>query len=486
MSDQIYSGYSANVWQSVYAGLAYFNQQLAAVSTVSGVSSFASLSTLSSQAEGMYSSLRNGAVAIDAFAMTQVWSTELNNLQTIQGLPLVLDPTTVTLFNNRVNAYAQALVGVTAITPNITSFLQPEVIDSATSIIPSTGLLDYLSTYNAETLPVGLTNANLISNAVAVANAMLNVANAISVFQGSNVTQLYDVAYRQYQCALSIANMLGAFTSGGFASDISTVNSWNQVVTLPTLLLCSDVLNGAGYTFQLQQQAVLRYAMLTTGDQISILLLSLRQPLTSRVNLTTLRVNETLFDVAARALGDYELWPEIATLNGLVPPYVGINSSIGIAGWGTQLVLPTPGTDVSAIGTLPNYNTNFLGNDIYIGPINGSMPPWTGDFQIIGGYANLTWALGRRVQTTMGNLKYHPSYGCRIPPEVGNIQSNTTIGHINAFGISAIKSDPRVASVAATTSTLVGNGAVQFVATVQPGGFQTTPIGLNEVISPTP
>lgn len=486
MSNIIYAGYSASVWQSVYAGLAYFNQQLAAVATVSGVTSQSSLATLASQADGMYSSLKNGVIAIDAYAMTQVWATELNSLEAIQGLPLALDPTSATLFNNRVTAYAQALSGVVAITPNTSSFLEPQTIDTGDSIIPETGLLNFFSTYNAETPPVGLTGANLVASASGVATAMLNVANAISVYQGANVTQLYDVAYRQYQCAASIANLLNSFTSGPFANDINTVNSWNQAVTMPTLLLCSDVLNGAGYTLQLQQQAVLRYAMLNTANSIATLLLSLRQPLTSQVNLTTLRVNETLFDVAARALGNYELWPDIATLNGLAPPYVGAVTSVGIAGWGSQLVLPTPGTDVSAIGTLPDYSANFLGNDLYVGPINGVMPPWTGDFQIIGGYANLSWALGRRLQTTLGNLKYHPSYGCRIPPEVGNIQSNTTIGHINAYGISAIKSDPRVSSVVAATSTLAGNGSVQFVSSVQPGGFQSTPVGINEVIAPSP
>ena len=508
MSDQFFSGYSAYVWQAVYAGLAYFNDQLAAVNTASNVTSAGSLSVLSSQAEGMYSSLRNGTIAINAYAITQAWSTELNSLQAIQGLPLVLDSTTVTLFNNRVNAYAAALTQLTPLVPTVSSFGIPTVINSAASIIPSTGLLAFMLTFDEEPVPSlgfivtesgevittesgepiivegGFTS--LVSAAYGIAQAMLNVANAISVYQGSNITQLYDVAYRQYQCAISIANLINSFTSGPLSLNYIAVNTWNQLITMPTMVLCSDVLNGAGYTLQLQQQAVLRYAMLTTADQISTLLLSLRQPLTSQVNLTRLRVNETLFDVAARALGNYELWPEIATLNGLVPPYVGMLSSPGIAGWGTQLVLPTPGTDVSAIGTLPNYNTNFLGNDLYVGPINGSMPPWTGDFQVIGGYSNLQWALGRRVQTTLSSLKYHPNYGCLIPPEVGNIQSNTEIGHINAFGISALKSDPRVASVTATTSTLIGNGAVQFVATVQPGGFQTTPVGLNEVISPTP
>lgn len=502
MSNSIYSGYSATVWEAIYAGLAYFNTQLAAATTASG----SSLSTLASQAEGMYFSLRNGVAAIDAYQLSQAWTFELQNMQAIQGLPLVLDAETVSLFNGRTIAYQNALTGVNALIP-VEPFNPPSIIDNAGVIIPAVGLLSWLGSFAGEPVPVlaeelttedGLiittedgepivtlsAATSIPEEAYGVATAMLTVANAIKVFQGQEINQLYDTAYLQYQCAQSAANLIASFTSGPIAQDYQTVNTWNQIVTVPAITMCADTLNGAGYSEQLQQMAVLRYAMLTTADKIAVLLLSLRQPLTSRINITTLRVDETLIDVAARALGNFELWPQIATLNGLKPPYVGAVASPGVAAFGTQLILPTPGTQISAIGTLPNYNTNFLGNDLYIGPINGSMPPWAGDFQIIGGYKNLAWALGRRIQTNLGSLMYHPAYGCRIPPEVGAVQSNVTIGHINAFGKSALQSDPRVASVISTTSSLGVNGAVQFVAQVQPGGFQTSTVGINEVIAP--
>ena len=188
-------------------------------------------------------------------------------------------------------------------------------------------------------------------------------------------------------------------------------------------------------------------------------------------------------DVAARTTGNYEDWTTIAALNGLVPPYVGQNSAPGIAGWGTQLVLPTPGVQTSSTGAIPSYNDNFLGIDLYTGPINGSMPTWQGDFQTINGYNNLAWALGRRIQTTQGNLIYHPDYGSRIPPQVGQVQTNQTAGHIAAYGKSAILSDPRVASVPQATAQLQANGKVAFRANVQPSGFQAPGVSLNEVIS---
>ena len=129
---------------------------------------------------------------------------------------------------------------------------------------------------------------------------------------------------------------------------------------------------------------------------------------------------------------------------------------------------------------------NFLGIDIYIGPINGPMPAWTGDFQTIAGYANLSWALGRRIQTTQGTLIYSPTYGSRIPPEVGAVQTAQTAGHVTAFGVSALQADPRVASVPNATTQIVSGGLVSFSANVQPNGFQNALVSVNAVLGPLP
>ena len=481
----IFSGYSGTVWRSVYLALAQYTVTLSAFSAGASGLNAPTLPDIANASQGMFNSLKNAVEAIDIYALNNAWSIEINALQQIQALPLSLDPTTLGYVNNRITAYESANGAIFSKIPQppYGTFAQ---VENGNPIIPSAGMLDFFSTFAFETVPLGLTSDNLLSTAYACANAFLTLANAISSLQGANITQLYDVALREYYCALSAANLIAAFTSGPLASDIATVNSWNQLVALPAMLMCAEVLNGAPYTEQLQQQAVLRYSMLTSADSVSLLMLSLRQPLTSRINLTTLNNDESLMDVAARALGNYELWPEIAALNGLLPPYVGTTKAPGIAIPGAQLILPAPGTSLSALGNNPSYTVNFLGNDLYIGPINGSMPPWTGDFQIIAGYSNLRISLGRRLQTTQGTLIFHPLYGSRIPPEVGAVQTNTTAGHINAFGKSALLADPRVQSVTEARTTLLPAGEVDFVASVQPAGFNTTPIALNEVISPTP
>ena len=252
---------------------------------------------------------------------------------------------------------------------------------------------------------------------------------------------------------------------------------------LPAMTAAASVLNGNPSTQANQQYAAIRYALLSMAQQISAFLLTLGIPSIAQIQQTTVRNGETLMDIAARALGNFELWTQIATINGLVPPYISSGGGAGIAAWGSSLLLPGPGVSGAAGGQVPSYNENFLGTDLYVGPINGSMPAWTGDFQTITGIDNLSWALGRRLQTPQGRLIYHGTYGSRIPGEVGKVQDSASAGHINAFGKSALQSDPRVLSVPVLSTSLVSGLMIQFRASVQPigGGQQTA--NVNEVIT---
>lgn len=253
---------------------------------------------------------------------------------------------------------------------------------------------------------------------------------------------------------------------------------------MPSLVMEAYQLATPPYSLASQQQSLIKYVILLMMQQLARMMIILRSPGTQPVNLVTIQVGQTLQDIAGIHLGNFELWPQIAYINNLQPPYIGPVTQPGIAGWGTQIFLPTPGTNPAAMGSVPSYINNFLGIDLFIGPINGDMPPWTGDFQTISGYDNLRWALGRRLQTTLGSFIYHPSYGSRIPPEVGNVQSVHEASLINTFGISALASDPRVERVISSVTQLLPNFAVAFQASVQPSGFGTSPVLLNEVLQP--
>lgn len=508
----IYSGYSGVLWSTVYSTLSVFNTQLSQFATATSVETSPSTQDIAQSAEAMFATLLNGTEAINTFALWQAWRSELLSLQKIQALPLVVSPTAQAYFNNRVTSYTLAVAALAPLVP-YAPYGNPQNVLSGTPTVPSAGLLTFYEDFDYETPPPGWTASAVIAKAYEAAAAFLEIAQAVAVTQGASPTQLYDVVFRQYQTALFVAQMLDSYSSVpiyGFGTNAPTTNDilldvdilaeldifnltnapqppdWNQTVVLPSMSLVADIINGGSWTEQLQQQAALRSTMLSTATSISTLLLSLRQPQTGQVSLTTLRVGESLMDVAARTTGNFEDWTLIAELNGLSPPFVGAVSSTGVAGWGSQLLLPIPGSSRSAVGTTPSYEANFLGIDLYIGPINGLMPIWAGDFQTISGYQNLAWALGRRLQTTLGALIYHPDFGSRIPPEVGAVQNTQTAGNITAYGKSALLGDPRVAAIPSAVSQILPENLIAFSASVQPNGFQSQTVTVNEVLSNLP
>jgi phage baseplate assembly protein W len=248
------------------------------------------------------------------------------------------------------------------------------------------------------------------------------------------------------------------------------------------------ILMSAPYSAVNQQLDLIRYILITQMANLELYLISLRIPTYAVPALATLGNNDSLMDFAARHLGDYSQWSSVAALNGLSPPWTGAGGADNTAAGGQQLLLPSTGASISAGLPTPSYAVNVLGTDLYVGPINGSMPPWAGDYATITGYPNLQISLGRRLQTTLGDLIYHDDFGSRIPPEVGAVQDSATAGHINAYGDSAIQSDPRVAEVTSSQTIILsgGLGMVNYVANVQPIGYGALPLGLNEVINPQP
>jgi phage baseplate assembly protein W len=476
MTTPIFSGYSGAVWQSVYASICYYQAQLTAPQASANPASVISLS------EVMLQTLLNADDAIVASAMAAAWAVESTHLTTVSTFPLgSISPVNASFFNNRLASYDAATPALTAIVPATSSFLNPfQGIANGIPAIPPCNLLGFFAAFNYETPPVGLNAANFAAQAQGVASAFAAVAVAVQIFQGVFPTQAYDTVTQEENVANAAAYLISSFTSGTVAS--GSASAWNQIVALPAMTMSADIITGAPVAASAQQQATIRYAMLSLAAQIAEFLATAAIPTTGQVNTATLMVGQNLLDVAAQALGNYELWPEIAALNNLLPPYVGAVAAPGIAAWGTQLLLPSPGTQMAANGVTISYDNNVLGTDLYVGPINGDMPAWEGDFQSITGYSNLAWALGRRLQTALGSLVFHPDYGSRIPPEVGMVLDDSTAGHIAAYGKSALLNDPRVQSVTSALSNLIANQGVSFSATVQPIGIGSTPTQVNQVI----
>ncbi len=469
-------GYSGRVWSTAYAGILYYGRALA-------VSSSQAAKAALSQA--MLQTLLNATSAINAATTLAAWRVQYSQLATILTLPLALDTATQTILLARYNAYAAAITALSALIPQPASFAKASTLATQVPLIPDMGYLDFCAGFAYAVPPAGLTPSNFYANAQAVATAFTTLAAAIRIFQGNNLTGLYDSAALESDCASIIAGLIASGTSGLLAANLDETNAWNQVVVLPSMNMLGSVIGNAAFTQQGQQNQVIRNVLLKFAEQIAQFILIISRPQTAQINMTVVRNGESLMDIAARALGNFEQWTAIAALNGLAPPYIGPIAAPGVAAWGSQLILPAPGTQLSSVGDVPSYTVNYLGTDIYAGPINGAFPAWSGDYELITGYPNLSWALGRRIQTTLSTLLFHEEYGSRIPPEVGAVQDRSTVGNIAAYGTSCLLSDPRVVNVLSAAASGV-NGLVSFAAVVQPGGFGSLATAINEVITNVP
>lgn len=496
---QPYAGYVGQVWRTAYASLTWLSGIMATSDNTP--------SAVANPALIVYQTLRNAVDAVSAYSMANAWTAEIKALQAIQVLPLTLDDVTLNFFNARIATYVAAQAALAKLLPVANPANAASLLTMDRPAIADMGLLNFYMGFGYETPPSPLsTPVAFIAAAQAAATAWSTVATAISVLQGAVITQAHDTAIRQFNVAQMAVNTITGFIStlastGGEeivdddgnpivdgngnpildSGDFS--GSWNPMVALPAVAMAGSIYNAAPYSVVNQQSGVIRYALISTFNQLAFLLLSLRQPVTGVINLGTLNNNDTLLDFAARETGDFENWMGIASENALQPPWTGP----GAADYGSQLQIPVPGSAPPTPGVAqPTYAANVMGTDLYIGPINGVMPAWTGDFQLTTGYANLAISLGRRLQTTLGTLLYHSDFGSRIPPEVGNVQDSTTAGHIAAYGLSALLSDPRVLTVLTATATIKpgGLGEVDFNAVVQPIGQNAQAVSINQVISP--
>jgi phage baseplate assembly protein W len=238
-----------------------------------------------------------------------------------------------------------------------------------------------------------------------------------------------------------------------------------------------------------QELNIARLVTMQSLDQFNILIANLDESVPANVRTVNVRVNDTLVKIAARELGNFELWPSLAALNGLNPPYISANTGAGVVAVGAPLFIPTGQVSASTIYQPINmqlsYELDYLGTDIYLGPLSQqTMDTWTGDFATISGYNNLANALDRRLITPITALIYHPEYGSRIPGEIGNLQTQSVAGYLGAFAESAVTTDPRVASVTDLVVTFPQFGSTQISLTAIPNGNIANDVTVTSLIAP--
>lgn len=470
-------GYSGLIWNNVYKALDYYFTQLVIAQAANDAASVISLS------QTMALTLTNAVDAINAYDYATVWQATTSQLSAVAQLPLAgISPTDAAYFTNRLAAYAAAYPALFAIVPLGPFPTAVSSMPNGTPVIPDVHLIEFYEAFAYEVQPAGLTSIVFAADALACARAFQNIANAVNVFQGRYPNQLLDICTQQSLIAAEVAQSIADFQSGTVAPTVGVTNAWSQIVALPALQMTGSFIAYAPFTVAAQQSAVIRYALLTYAQQISTFLAALTLPSTAQIATTVVRDGDTLMDIAARELGNFELWTQIAALNNLQPPWITPTTTATTAGIGTKLILPSPGTALPATGSNISYNQNLMGTDIFFGPINGDMPAWSGDLETITGFNNLRISLGRRLQTILGTLIYHSDYGSRIPAEIGQIQNDQTIGQVLAFGKSAIMSDRRVQSIPSAQVIREVGGTLRFIANVQPIGNQNSAITMDQAI----
>ena len=473
-----FAGYAGRIFATAWQSAAWLSKLLqnGAVSSPAAIAA---------PALAVFQTLVNGADSVAAWQTAAVLTQESQNLLSIQALPLTLDAATQTYFNARAVAVSVAAAGAAALASSVNPASAGALLTANQPAIPNPGFLEWCLSFLSEIPPPGTSATTLVTSASGVATAWSTITLAIQAAQGIALTTAYDTAARQCRVATSVANSLAflASSTGGFTQTDATA-LWNSAVAMPSMLLDAATLMSAPAWSANQQGATVRVALRGLALQVAYLLLSLRAPITSTASTASLRRNETLMDLAARAAGGYEDWTAIAALNAIQPPWPGPTNQ-AVAAAGASLLLP--GTSLPPSGApTPTYATNVLGVDFDFGPINGPQPAWNGDIPLIVGYANLARALGRRIQTPLGALIYHSDYGSRIPPEVGAVQGITEAQKLAAFGAAALAADPRTAAVLSATASVQPGFLASFSGTISPIGPGSNPVSFNETISPLP
>ncbi len=489
MTDLFITGYSNQIWNTALQTLTYYNTNLDPTNLVEAQNLTSFTTTALGNAFIALSAIRDNAQVYDNYTL----------LSEAFAVPVTLDALSALYIKNRLAAMLsfsqnQTRFNVALTTPsyayqnNTIPIASPQYLEY---ILQFTGefppALGYLVTQNNQEIvtdqlqPISVGTISTLSQAVLeAAQAWLNLANALQTSGYVYSAASYDAVMQMYQASL-IAYQLLLNANVVNQNDITT--AWNNLIAVPSILGMASLTGNNPASLQSQNINTAKYILGETLQELNTALVSLRQQVTGNIQLATVRQNDNLMDIAARTLGDFEQWTNIASTNNLQPPYITSSATSITTAPGQQLFLPTTGT-VQTQGTVPSYTLNYLGVDIYYGPINQDLTEWAGDFQLISGYNNLAFSLGRRLQTTLGSLLYHRDFGSRIPPEVGAITDSNTLSYITAYAKSALLSDPRVNQVINASTVAYQNYAINVQATVLPNGAGTQTANVNEVLGP--
>lgn len=174
--------------------------------------------------------------------------------------------------------------------------------------------------------------------------------------------------------------------------------------------------------------------------------------------------SDTLQDVAARELGNANLWPELIWLNRLTPPYLTDNTaevSPTVLLNGSLIKVPAPKgvvTDDAQNGQVFERDCQLMNKQL--------MDDGMGDFAILAGVPNLKQQLTHRINTPKGQAKRHPDYGCLVWSLKGKVTGGTASMLGAQYVKSTLQADYRISTVIRSEALITGD-ATRVSATAQ-------------------
>lgn len=201
----------------------------------------------------------------------------------------------------------------------------------------------------------------------------------------------------------------------------------------------------------------------------------------SRTRVVTLQQGEDLRAIAARELGSATRWTELARLNDLrlpfiVPSYRPVDRLPHTLIWGDALLIPWP-----ANAALPPTAISTHGLDVVL--THGQLQTTAeGDVATVGGTSNLIQALTHRIKTLLGELTYHPRYGCNVTLALGLPTAPFAGLMASAWVSESLRAEPRVFQIHYVTADVAGD-TIQVAARITLVG-DNSPTDFNLVLNP--
>lgn len=460
------------VWSQAYSSLSWLQGQVVASGSASSPPSLVTKATL------VLESLAAGTSILTINDILLACSALLPGVQQAGALPITYNPAQSAAISNTISNLA--------VFPGYLSSLVPLAFPAAPSSLAAGSPSLYLQgayqnlteaflSASLEIPPLAYDGSwgSLQTSTESLLETWDSIVNSVSGYYGAFPQSPLDSVTRIGQGIAAQTSIITGLAPSTAPAYLPPAISWNQAVVVPSLASSCRLVQQGISTNPGQGSMVTRAFLATMAQQVaSFAIIVAGLGAASTAATTTTQQGQGLMDIASQFLGNQAAWRGITS--GVQPP------------WGAGAI-PT-GTTVNLVpGSTAKESTyaQILGSDINLGSQNNPMPSWSGDFDITVGIPNYISALGRRLATTLGALIYHPQYGCRIPPEIGEIMTTGANSLIATFGAAAIQSDPRTQSlVSATASSIPGNpNAVGFQATVQPIGPGISPVSLNEVIT---